>query len=206
MRYLRIVFLTTTTLLASPCLPTAYEAHPNDFTIRAPNYSAIITPSEAQIRLSNDTTIRFHAIHSVAQLQPGPALPARVNYISRSTSATYQLHSNVRWHTTYPGVDLIFRDNPDHFEYDVELAPGASLAPVALAFDGVDNIRIDQRTGDLILTAAGRESVSPNQSPINSTAASEHPSTSLTSSIPTATSASAPPRTTTNSPSSSIRS
>ena len=92
----------------------------------------------------------------VEQLQPGPALPARVNYISRSTSATYQLHSSVRWHNTYPGVDLIFRDNPDHFEYDVELAPGAGLAPVALAFDGVDNIRIDQRTGDLILTAAGR--------------------------------------------------
>jgi hypothetical protein len=30
MRYLLTVFLTTTTLLASPGLPTAYEAHPND--------------------------------------------------------------------------------------------------------------------------------------------------------------------------------
>lgn len=156
MRSLIAVFLTTTALFAATGLPIAYEAHTGEFIVRAPNYAATISAAEARIR-AGDTTIRFHASRATPQLQSGPALPAQVTYISRSTRATYPLHSSIRWHNTYPGVDLVFRDNPDRFEYDVELAPGADLSPVALAFDGVDNIRIDHATGDLILTVAGHE-------------------------------------------------
>ncbi|HEV2689491.1 MAG TPA: hypothetical protein VGV35_13095 [Bryobacteraceae bacterium] len=153
-----ITFFITTGLLAAPILPTAFEARTNGFAIRATTYSATIRAHDALIQFPG-TTVRFRAANAApgGQLQPGPALPGHVNYISRNTHVTYPLHQSVRWHSTYPGVDLVFRDNPDHFEYDVELTAHTDLGQVALTFDNVDGIRIDDATGDLILTARGHE-------------------------------------------------
>jgi len=152
-----IVFFICTGLFAAPILPTAFEARTNCFTIRAAGYSATIGTREALIQFP-ETTVRFRAVNAAAtQLQPGPALPGHINYISRDSHASYALHRSVRWHNTYPGVDFVFRDNPDHFEYDVELAAHADLGRVALTFDNIDRLRIDDATGDLILTVRGRE-------------------------------------------------
>ena len=50
----------------------------------------------------------------------------------------------------YPGVDTVFRAAGQQLEYDFHVAPGASLATIALRFEGPDRVEVDE-SGDLLL-------------------------------------------------------
>ena len=75
-----------------------------------------------------------------------------------------------RWHTdvphyarmsarqVYDGIDLVFYSNGGDLEYDFIVAPGADPKQIQMSFDGVDEMRVDRKSGDLLLTtAAGSE-------------------------------------------------
>jgi hypothetical protein len=63
--------------------------------------------------------------------------------------------ARVQYTGVYPGVSLVFYGTERQLEYDFVVAPGADPAAVALAFDGVDGVRLDG-DGDLVLaTSAG---------------------------------------------------
>jgi hypothetical protein len=55
----------------------------------------------------------------------------------------------------YDGIDLVFHSHGGQLEYDFEVAAGADPRQIRLAFDGLDQIRVDSQTGDLLLTANG---------------------------------------------------
>jgi hypothetical protein len=55
----------------------------------------------------------------------------------------------------YPGVDLVFRGNPNQLEYDFVVAPGADAQTIRLRFPAA-SLRIDG-AGDLVLASAGTE-------------------------------------------------
>jgi len=58
----------------------------------------------------------------------------------------------------YDGVDLVLYSHSGELEYDFVVAPYADPKQIRLAFDGVDEMRVDSKTGDLLLTVAdGRE-------------------------------------------------
>lgn len=65
-------------------------------------------------------------------------------------------YARVRYREVYPGVDLIYRTNQNHLEYDFKVAPGANPGVIRLAFEGAQKIQIDGN-GDLILNADGNE-------------------------------------------------
>src|SRR5215831_1173117 len=83
-----------------------------------------------------------------------------------STSNYYIGNDSKHWRTdipnyarlkekgVYDGIDLVFHSHGGQLEYDFEVAPGADPRQIRLAFDGLDQIHVDDRTGDLLLTTA----------------------------------------------------
>src|SRR5262249_20128240 len=54
----------------------------------------------------------------------------------------------------YDGIDLVFYSHGNDLEYDFVVAPGADPKQIRLAFEGADRMRIDAKSGDLVLTTA----------------------------------------------------
>ena len=64
-------------------------------------------------------------------------------------------YAKVKYSGVYPGVDLVFYGNQSVIEYDFTVAPGTDPNVIALGFEGVSNLRVDEQ-GDLLLrTDAG---------------------------------------------------
>ena len=55
----------------------------------------------------------------------------------------------------YDGIDLVFYSNGSDLEYDFVVKPGADPKSIRMAFEGQAFSRVDQKSGDLILTTAG---------------------------------------------------
>jgi Calx-beta domain/Beta-propeller repeat len=64
--------------------------------------------------------------------------------------------ARVRYSDVYPGISLVFYGTGRELEYDFVVAPGADPSAVALAFEGVENLRVDAG-GDLVLATRGGE-------------------------------------------------
>src|ERR1700753_157597 len=51
------------------------------------------------------------------------------------------------------GIDLVFYTNGDDLEYDFVIGPGADPKQVQVVFEGMKDMRVDKKSGDLLLTA-----------------------------------------------------
>jgi hypothetical protein len=63
-------------------------------------------------------------------------------------------YSRFRRKDVYDGIDVLFHTHNGELEYDFEVAPTADPRQIRLAFDGIDRMRVDPRSGDLLLTTA----------------------------------------------------
>jgi hypothetical protein len=63
----------------------------------------------------------------------------------------------VRYSRVYPGIDMVYYGQQQQLEYDFEIAPGADARQIALEFAGVKRVKIERKTGELILKTAGGE-------------------------------------------------
>ncbi|HKX27724.1 MAG TPA: SBBP repeat-containing protein [Blastocatellia bacterium] len=59
--------------------------------------------------------------------------------------------AKVKYENIYPGVNLIYHSDHRQLEYDFVVAPGADAGQIKLAFEGAEQVRIDE-SGDLVLT------------------------------------------------------
>jgi len=55
----------------------------------------------------------------------------------------------------YEGVDLVFYSHGGDLEFDFVLKPETDPKKIRLAFEGVEKMRVDETSGDLVLTTAG---------------------------------------------------
>jgi hypothetical protein len=60
-------------------------------------------------------------------------------------------YSTILYHDIYPGINLKYRGNPDHLEYDFELKPGVDPSQITLRFDGIKEIAVGE-FGELLVT------------------------------------------------------
>lgn len=86
-------------------------------------------------------------------------LPGKTNYYLGSDPSRWTTHipnyARVKYEAVYPGVDLIYYGHQRKLEYDFIVAPGVDPRIIAIAFTGINGLKIDAQ-GDLILhTAAG---------------------------------------------------
>jgi hypothetical protein len=79
------------------------------------------------------------------------------NYLSpadaKSWISNVPQYQRVKMADVYPGIDLIFYANGDDLEYDFVVAPGADPKQVQVVFEGMRGMRVDEKSGDLLLTA-----------------------------------------------------
>ncbi len=136
----------------------AFEARDRQYVSHGPGYSLSVTSRAAVL------SVRGHVLRiSVAGANPESSLealdrmPGKGNYLlGGDVRASYDLFGRVRSHSVYAGIDLLFRGNQEHLEYDFEIAAGRDPRKIKLTFEGADEIRID-RNGALILRTGAFE-------------------------------------------------
>jgi hypothetical protein len=158
-------------------LPVRFEANAGQtdakvkFLSRGGGYRLFLTQSEAVLTLPRvkshgdsgaQSTVRMKLIGAdpAPRMEGLDRLPGRSNYITGKDASRWRRNvlsfAKVRYHSVYPGIDMIYYGDQRQIEYDFVLAAGADPNLIRLGFDGVDNIEVDAQ-GDLVLKTAGCE-------------------------------------------------
>lgn len=97
--------------------------------------------------------------NAAARLTGIDRLPTKTNYLIGSDPRKWKTnipnYAKVKSSHVYPGIDLVFYGKQDLLEYDFIVSPGTNPEVIALAFEGITDMRVDEN-GDLLLrTTAG---------------------------------------------------
>jgi hypothetical protein len=159
-------------------LPLSFEANVGQadpsikYVARENRYSLSIASTEASLHLpldlnplngiSNSVQLTCKLVGANCGVQPRGVdeLPGKANYFIgndpnnwRSDIPTF---SKVQCDNVYTGIDLVYYGNRRQWEYDFIIAPWADYRTIALNFDGVDKLTLDE-SGNLVLnTPAGK--------------------------------------------------
>lgn len=143
-------------------------------------YSTFLTPTEMVMRLSRPAStaasrtaglatrpqeshsallrMQFVGANAKAEVLGLDELPGKANYYGgRDPSGWHTgvpIFAQVAYWNLYPGINLRCYGQDGQLEYDVEVAPGADPALVALHFAGADRLAVDPH-GDLVVEVAG---------------------------------------------------
>jgi hypothetical protein len=135
------------------------------FISRGSGYGLALAPTTFTLAVanSNDGASVIQATllggNAAAKLTGLERLITKTNYFSGSDPRKWKTnlpnYAKVKYSRVYPGVDLLFYGNQNLLEYDFIVSPGADPNVIALGFDGITEMRVDD-AGDLILrTDAG---------------------------------------------------
>ncbi|BCM88437.1 hypothetical protein IAD21_00268 [Abditibacteriota bacterium] len=114
-----------------------------------------------KLHTSRVTTLRMTLVgaNPSPRLSGQKPLPTKINYFLSKDQSKWRRNvstfGQVRYHSVYPGVDLVYYGNAGHLEYDFLLAPNANPNLIRLSFSGADTITLDAR-GDLLLRVDGK--------------------------------------------------
>jgi hypothetical protein len=136
------------------------------FISRGNGYSLALTPTTFTFAVANQRNNEASVLH--ATLLGGNTAPkvsglerlaTRTNYFiggdARKWKTNVPSYAKVKYSRVYPGIDLVFYGNQNLLEYDFIVSPGANPDAIALGFEGITGMRLDEK-GDLILrTNAG---------------------------------------------------
>jgi len=94
-------------------------------------------------------------------------LPGKANYFFGKDRSKWRTNvsnfKKVRYEEVYPGIDLVYYGNQRKLEYDFVVQPGADPKNIALQFEGMDEMSIDDQ-GNLVLQTANGDVI--QQAPI----------------------------------------
>ena len=87
-------------------------------------------------------------------------LSGKVNYLIGNAPEKWHknipTYAKVRYREIYPGVDMVLYGNGGRFEYDFVIAPGADPGLIALGFEGIGDLKLDEK-GNLELSAGSEQ-------------------------------------------------
>jgi hypothetical protein len=111
--------------------------------------------------LVGSSRVEIGLIHSNAApvIEPLDRLPATTNYMvgaRRQWHTGIANYSRVRYHSVYPGIDVVYYGNQNQLEYDFVLAPGANPDAIRLDFRGDVQVSLTPE-GDLALRSNGAQ-------------------------------------------------
>jgi len=149
-------------------LPLGFEANRGQtdsrvkFLARAPGIGLFLTPREAVLHLEADPDkpafvlrMRLPGSNQAPRMEGLAALPGKSNYFHGPKPSNWRTDvptfSKVAYRSVYPGVDLVFHGaRSGHLEYDFVVAPGSDPAPISVAFEGADSVRLDANGGAVV--------------------------------------------------------
>jgi hypothetical protein len=126
-----------------------------------PGYQLMLTNEGLTMRLKEGAAVSSLKMtlknsrpwRSVTGLEPTGGTS---NYLHGTDSKAWRTnipqYASVRASRVYDGIDLVLHSQGPDLEYDFVVAPGADPKRIALAFSGMDRLRVDEKSGDLILT------------------------------------------------------
>jgi len=119
------------------------------------------TKDQGQRTKDSALIMRLVGANTDATVSGTEELPGKSNYlIGRDPSQWHTDIANyakVRYSRVYPGIDLVYYGNQGRLEYDFVVAPGADPRAIQLNLAGADRIRVDRKTGDLVLNSGSHE-------------------------------------------------
>jgi|GEM_PF-1701336 len=156
-------------------LPVAFEANQGQFDARAQFVARVqgdqsrdtaffFTPGGVAVVLSRNSDqlafkVGFLDASPDSRMEGQDLLPGRVNYFLGSDPAHWRrnvpAYGSILYHDIYPHTDLRYREAGGHLKYDFVLRPGARVEAIALAYDGVEDLRLNDGGQLEILTAWG---------------------------------------------------
>lgn len=90
-----------------------------------------------------------------AHIEGVEELPTKSHYFigndSREWRSDISHYSRVKYREVYPGVDLVYHGDQGQLEYDFIVAPRADYRRIVLNYAGVRKLRVDRKSGDLVL-------------------------------------------------------
>ena len=90
--------------------------------------------------------------------EPDDRRPSVSNYFVGSNRGKWRTsvpaYSRIRYHSLYPGIDLVFYGNAGRLEYDFVVQPGADPSLIRISLAGARSIELTER-GDLAIAGAG---------------------------------------------------
>jgi hypothetical protein len=151
-------------------LPLSFEVNQGQseeqvkFVARGQGYSLFLTATEAVLSLRAPAQhkpqsaavvrMRLAGANTHPQLTGLDPLPGASNYFIGNDPRRWQRdvpnYSKVKYAGVYPGIDVIYYGNQRQLEYDIVVAPDADPRRIALAFEGVQTLSLDQH-GNLVL-------------------------------------------------------
>lgn len=136
------------------------------FLARASGYglffirTGVVLVSSSEASRFSSVKMKLLGANRASQVCGEIELPGRSHYFIGSNPQKWRTnvphYARVRYREVYPGVDVVFQGGQGKLEYDLVVAPGADPGIIRVAFEGVQNIRLDER-GDLLLRAAHGE-------------------------------------------------
>lgn len=138
-------------------LPLAFEpnrgqAEPEArFVARGAGYRILLMQRQAVLQFGSNSRaplrIRPVGANRRPVLVPQEQLPGKSNYLNGATPSTWYTdipnYGRVLYRDIYPGIDLVFRGNEGHLEYDWVVQPGADPASIRLSFLGARRVRVE---------------------------------------------------------------
>ncbi len=161
----------TPSIQALASLPMAFEPNVGQtdpavsFLARGAGYDVFLTDDGLRLSLvrpakgdeppaSSAIGVRLVGSKRDAKATGVDPLPGVSNYFLGNDSSKWRTRvphfRAVKLGDVYPGVDLVLYGNQGRLEYDLRVGPGADPDAIRLAFDGVDDVRLDP-SGDVVL-------------------------------------------------------
>ena len=148
-------------------LPLAFEGNQGQvdprirFLCSMPGFSLYLTSDGAILSLNSATaSLRLAGASRRFEPEALDRLPGLTNYLVGNDRSHWMIgipqYGRVQYRQAYPGIDVIYYGNGRKLEYDFALAPGADPRKIRLAFEGLDDLRLNT-AGDLVLVLAGQE-------------------------------------------------
>jgi hypothetical protein len=132
------------------------------FLAYAPRAFFGVAATHATLALRDQPAVRIELVGARADAAAAPLQPhkARSHYFRGGQPDSWirdvPHYQRVRYASVYPGIDVEYYADAQTFEYDFVLAPGADVAPVQMAVDGAQAVRLTAE-GDAVFALAGRE-------------------------------------------------
>jgi hypothetical protein len=113
---------------------------------------------KARVSVIGMTLAGSHSWSSVEGLEPTGGVSNYLIGNRKDWRSGIPQYARVRVKGVYDGIDLVFYGHGRDLEYDFVVAPGADPNQIRLAFDGAGPMRVDSKTGDLMIkTKTGGE-------------------------------------------------
>jgi len=139
----------------------------SDFVARGAGYSLSIQPTHIDLSLNrvskgNDPVrigIEFQNARPTAKAESLDLLPGKINYLVGSDTSRWRqnvpTYGKVRYHSIYPGIDVVHYGNNRQLEFDTVVNANADPRQIRLKFTGVERVKRGKEGEALLVTRRG---------------------------------------------------